>query len=228
MYQPMLYLHWKQVRLALIPFIVAAFGLPLMAVQGLGLVPGMDGPSLEAYRFMSEVQLWLPFFPALAGGIGVTLALTAWNWDHAHRHVYALSLPLTRVEYTMLKMGAGAALALLPAAAFWMGAHVAAMSITIPEGLNAYPNHLALRFFLAILLSYSLLFAMAAGTIRTTIQIVSAVVVFVVAGNIATELLAPYFDLLTRTNIVEFAFEMMMEAPGPFAVFTGNWSLIDV
>jgi uncharacterized protein (TIGR00255 family) len=34
MYQPMLFVHWKQVRHALIPFVVAAFALPLLAVAG--------------------------------------------------------------------------------------------------------------------------------------------------------------------------------------------------
>ena len=40
MYQPMLFIHWKQVRLVLIPFVIAAFGLPLMVIQGLGPAPG--------------------------------------------------------------------------------------------------------------------------------------------------------------------------------------------
>jgi|AP95_1055475.scaffolds.fasta_scaffold25180_3 hypothetical protein len=31
MYQPMLFLHWKQVRFGLIPFILAAFALPGLA-----------------------------------------------------------------------------------------------------------------------------------------------------------------------------------------------------
>ena len=47
----------------------------------------------------------------------------------------------------------------------WLGSHVAAMSIAVPAGLNAYPNALALRFFLAMMLSYAMLFAMALGLI---------------------------------------------------------------
>ena len=32
----MLFLHWKNVRLGLVPFVVCAFGLPLLALQGAG------------------------------------------------------------------------------------------------------------------------------------------------------------------------------------------------
>ncbi|MCH7530167.1 MAG: hypothetical protein IIB36_00220 [Gemmatimonadetes bacterium] len=228
MYQPMLYLHWKQVRLALIPFMVASFGLPLLTVQGMGTVAGMDSGTLEAYRQLSEAQFWLPFFPVLAGVIGVTLGLSAWNWDHQLKHVYALSLPLRRTEYAMLKMGAGALLAVLPAVAMWIGGHVAAASLSLPSELHAYPNELAFRFFLAVLLSYSLLFAMAAGTVKTTLRICAVILVFVVLGNIATGVLDEYYRFFARTNVVEVAVSWLMNASGPFEVFMGNWTLIDV
>ena len=228
MYQPMLFLHWKQAKLALIPFVVASFGLPLLTVQGLGVVSGMDATSLEAYRAVTESQLWLAFFPALAGAIGVTLALTSWNWDHQLRHVYALSLPVTRLEYTMLKMGAGVALAMIPAFALWIGAEVASASLALPAGLHAYPNQLALRFFLAIMISYSLLFAMAAGTVKTTVWIVSSVLLFIIVGLVANQYLATHYEFFARTNLVEVVYEWLMRAPGPFEVFTGNWTLIDV
>lgn len=228
MYQPMLFVHWKQVRLVLIPFVLAAFALPLLVVQGLGATPGADEPSMMAYRIVAEYQVWLPFFPLLAFATGITLALSAWNWDHQQGHVYALSLPLARWEYAMLKMGAGAALALIPAAALWLGAHVAAASVSLPEGLQAYPNQLAMRFFLAILLSYAFLFALAAGTIKTTVWLLSGAVVFFVVGGAVNEGLAYYFEVFEHVNVVEEALKLLVEAPGPFEVFTGNWRLIDV
>lgn len=228
MYQPMLFVHWKQIRLGLIPFIVASFGLPLLAVQGLGTPPGAEGTTVDAYRVVTEFEVWLPFFPLLAVAIGMTLALSAWNWDHRYDHVYALSLPLARWEYAMLKMGAGAALALLPAAAFWIGAHLAAGSVNLPEGLHAYPNLLALRFTLAILVTYGVLFAMAAGTIKTTVWITSAVIGFTVFGSFATDFLAMFFDTFQTTNVVEWAFQLLIDAPGPFELFSGSWTLIDV
>jgi hypothetical protein len=228
MYQPMLFLHWKQIRMVLPLFIVASFALPLMAVEGLGTPPGMDAASLEAYRFVGAFQTWLPLFPILAGAIGSTLALSAWNWDHQLQHVYALSLPMTRWEYTIQKMLAGVTLALLPAVGMWVGAQLAAASIDLPEGLHAYPNELALRFFFAELLSYALLFAMAAGTIKTTLWVAGAALGFILFGSIANDLLGNYIDLFSRVNIVQEVFDWLIQAPGPFEVFSGSWSLIDV
>ncbi|MGE0158396.1 MAG: hypothetical protein AB7T31_03235, partial [Gemmatimonadales bacterium] len=139
MVQPMLFVHWKQARMLLLPFVVAAFGLPLLVVQGFGWA-GADVPvSLEAYQILASYQVWLPYFPLLAAGVGAVLALTAWNWDHQLGHVYALSLPVARWEYVLLKMGAGAVLVLVPASALWIGAHIASASIAMREGLRACP-----------------------------------------------------------------------------------------
>lgn len=227
MYQPMLYLHWKQIRFGLIPFVLASFGLPVLMVGGAGAPAGTE-PIYAAYQLIRSMQPWLIFYPVLAGAIGSVLALSAWNWDHKVDHVYALSLPLTRRDYALLKMGAGAALALLPAAALWIGAHVAAASLALPEGLHAYPNQLAFRFLLATLLSYAVLFAMAAGTIRTTLWVVSAAVGFLVFGAVVSGVYEMVFGLGGSTNLALRVLAWLGRVPGPFEVFTGNWALIDV
>jgi hypothetical protein len=227
MYQPMLFVHWKQVRLLLIPFVVAAFGLPLLAVQGLG-ADATGGVSAEVYQIVSGYQLWLPLFPMLALAIGIVLALTAWNWDHRLGHVYALSLPVARWEYALLKMGAGIALGLVPTLAFWIGAHVAAASVTLPAGLNAYPNHLALRFFLAMLMAYAFFFALGAGTVKTTVWVVTGIFAALVASEVLGDVLVLYFSGLEGLSFLELATDWLVERGGPFEVFTGNWTLIDV
>lgn len=228
MYKSMLFLHWKQIRHTLAFLVVASFALPLMAVRGLGTVPGMDATGLEAYRFVADFQGWLVFFPLLAAGVGITLALSAWNWDHQLHHVYALSLPITRWEYALHKMLAGATLAVVPVVGLWLGSHLAVASIDLPEGLNAYPDELAVRFFFAILLAYAGFFAAAAGTVRTTLWVVGAVLAFIVFGSIANDLLAQHFVFFNRFHVVETVAEWMAYAPGPLEVFTGSWSLIDV
>jgi hypothetical protein len=228
MYQPMLYMHWKQIRLVLIPLVLGSFALPLVAVAGLGAAPGTDATSLSPYVVLDSLSTWLPFFPGLALAIGIILALSAWNWDHQLNHVYALSLPLTRMEYALLKMGAGAALALLPVAAMWLGANVAAASVALPPGLHAYPNQLAIRFLLATLIAYSTLFAMAAGTVKTSVWIVGGGVALLVVGVVGSDLLMLRYGLLDQTDLLGRALTWFFEAPGPFEVFSGNWSLIDV
>lgn len=228
MYKPMLHMHWKQIRWGLLPFVLAAYALPLIAVQGLGTPPGMESATLEAYRIVGGFQVWLPAFPMLAAAVGIVLALSAWNWDHQLKHVYALSLPVSRWRYATMKMVAGATLTLLPAAGLWIGAHVATAFVELPAGLNAYPNYLALRFLVASLVAYAGFFAMAAGTVRTTVLVVSLVVALLISGNVLTDFLAGYYPVFYRVNLVEMAFEALMRAPGPFEVFTGNWMLIDV
>ena len=139
-----------------------------------------------------------------------------------------MSLPLARWEYAMLKMGAGVVLALIPATAMWLGAHLASASVALPEGLHAYPNQLGIRFFLAILMSYALLFAMAAGTTKTTVWIVSGVIAFFIVGDLLNGALAFYFPFFESFNMVEATANWLIRAGGPFEVFTGNWTLIDV
>ncbi len=228
MYQPMLYMHWKQIRWGLLPFILAAYALPMIAVQGLGTAPGMESATLHAYRIVAGFEIWLPAFPLLAAAVGITLALSAWNWDHQLKHVYALSLPVSRWRYAALKMGAGATLALLPAGALLVGAHVATSFVELPAGLQAYPNQLALRFLMASLIAYAGFFAMAAGTVKTTVWVISLFIGFLIFGNLLTEFLAGYYPVFYRVSLVELVFEALVRAPGPFEVFTGNWMLIDV
>jgi len=207
----MLFIHWKQVRWPLLPFAVLAFGLPLLSIQGLG-GDLISDPLIPAFSDWAIVSL--PAYPALAFLTGVLLALTAWNWDHQLNHVYALSLPLARWEYALLKMGAGAALALVPTLSLWIGAHIAAASVVLPEGLHAYPNQLAFRFFIAVLFSYSLLFALAAGTVKT------------VSWSFAIGFAA--IMLLGNLSFLDIAIQYLWRPGGPFEVLTGSWALIDV
>ncbi len=214
MYQPMLYMHWKQASLPLLPFAIAAFGLPLLSVQGLG--PELMSNGVYAYSPLAVLSL--PAYPILAFLTGAGLALTSWNWDHQLGHVYALSLPLARWEYAMLKMGAGAVLALIPVSALWIGAHVASAAVDLPVGLNAYPNQLGIRFLLAVALSYALIFAMASGTMKTNLWILSGAIAAIVGGG----------WILSSLGLVDAALQLLWRAGGPFEVFTGNWALIDV
>jgi hypothetical protein len=133
-------------------------------------------------------------------------------------HVYALSLPLARWEYAMLKMGAGAVLALIPTAAIWIGAHLASAAVVLPEGLHAYPNELTFRFFLAVLLSYAVVFALASGTTKTASGVMGVVVGGFVFGIMVLE----------AFGVGDLALQALWSAGGPLEVFTGSWALIDV
>ena len=226
MARQILYLHWKASRLVLVPFVLAAFGLPLLVIQRTGV--GLEGEPWRAMSILDSVELWLPVFPALAGAVGITLALTAWHWDHEVGHVYALSLPVARWRYALLKMGAGAVLVLLPTAALLAGSLIATAAVDLPDGLRAYPGALTLRFLACALLLYGFFFSMAAGTVRTTVWVMTVWVTLLIVGSVAVDGLAAAGVVPPTFSLMAFVGDALMEWPGPFNVLAGNWRLIDV
>lgn len=224
MFRQILFVHWKAARYLLLPLVVMAFGLPLLSVQGLGQLDG----SGSMYAFLALPELWSGFFPLLATVAGAGMALTAWSWDHKVDHVYALSLPVPRWEYVMLKMGAGLVLLLPVVGALWAGSVAAAVSMTLPEGLNAYPHLLGLRFFMASVLAFGILFAMGGGTIRTAMYLITGVLGVVILGEIGAEALQQAYPVLESFTVVGWVYDRLVTWPGPFEVFAGNWLLIDV
>ena len=231
MFQQILYTQWKSVRGGLIPMAIASFGLPLLAVQDLAL-PGdlpPDAPlrALQAEFIYQSWQIWLPFFPVLAAIIGVVFALNAWSGDHKAGHIYALALPMPRWKYVLWKMGAGTLLLLVPVAFLSAGSLVAAGSLDLAEGLHAYPLLFTQRFLMASLLVYGLLFAMASGTMHTTVIVISVCLSVVFGGQLLTFYLSellPAFDWY----FADWLGRILVEWPGPFEVIFGNWNLIDV
>jgi hypothetical protein len=123
---------------------------------------------------------------------------------------------------------AGATLAIVPVLAFWVGSHMAAGAIALPAGLTAYPNQLALRFLMATLLCYAGFFALAAGTVRTTLIFFSAVAAFLVGGAVLNVFMRLYADSYERLDLVATVLEFLVRTGGPFDVFVGSWALIDV
>jgi hypothetical protein len=221
----MLFIHWKTVRWALAPLVVASFALPLLSVRGMG---GGDPVEVDTVSsLMGTATVWLPFFPVLAAAVGVILGLSAWHWDHRYNHVYALSLPISRARYATVKFGAGALLALLPAAGLMAGSLLAMIAVDIPEGLRAYPLQLAARFFIAIVTLYAVLFALAAGTVRTTVIVLSVVCGLPILALLGATYLRDALPLLDGID-VGYWITRTIEDFGPVRIFLGNWALIDV
>ena len=218
MFRMILFTQWKWSRMAVLLGVLAAFVLPLLSVQQAG---DPDLTSWGARQLLSGVQAWSVLYPALATAIALVLALAARGADHRGRHVYALSLPVPRWHYALQRFGAGVVLLAAPAVALWLGALVAAGSAHIPQGLQAYPGALAVRFTLALAVAYAIFFAIAAGTTRTAGIVLSAVgaviVVQVLASSAGIEL-----------NLIPFVGDRLLLWPGPLEIFSGRWMLIDV
>jgi len=227
MFEQTLKLHWKSAKWFVLPLLLLCFSLPQLAARmGEAVAEAAFPQGAEAY--LTAVQLWVPFLPLLALLCGTAAALGAWAWDHKVNHVYALSLPVTRRRYALLKMGAGAALLLPPALALLAGALIVDVFYGVPDGLRVYSFSITSRFLLAALIGYALIFALAAGTIRTTIWILGGIVVLLIGGS----LLTPFLNSSGLTGGVRTPIEVVIDAfttwGGPFAIFGGNWMFIDV
>ncbi|OLC02307.1 MAG: hypothetical protein AUH45_09305 [Gemmatimonadetes bacterium 13_1_40CM_69_22] len=214
----MLYSQWKWSRLIVALGSIAAFALPIVSVQGAARA---DSNPLRAGELLQAVQAWGTLYPVLAAALGLLVAIATWAPDHRGRHVHALSLPLPRWRYVLLRFGAGGTLLAAPVIAVAAGALLATWSATIPAGLQGYPVALAIRFALAVLVAYAVFFAVSAGTART-----AGIMLGLIGGVILVQIIAGVanldLDLFGKLQIV------VLNWPGPLAIFSGRWMLIDV
>jgi hypothetical protein len=167
------------------------------------------------------LRSWAILYPLLAGLLGLLVAMAAWAPDHRGRHVHALSLPLPRWRYVLLRFGAGLTVLVPPAAALLAGALLATATAAIPPGLHGYAWALGLRFALAVLVAFSVFFAISGGTARTAGIILSVLALLVVA-QIMSSAAGVELDLLGPMQ------QAFLRWPGPLAIFGGRWMLIDV
>jgi hypothetical protein len=218
MYRAMLYTQWKWSRLIIALGTVAGFALPMFSLQG---AASPERNPLQAAALLHVVQSWGSLYPVLAAALGLLVAIATWAPDHRGRHIHALTLPLPRWRYVLLRFAAGATLLAAPILAVFLGAFLATATATLPPGLQGYPLALGLRFALAVLVAYALFFAVSAGTART-----AGVILGVIGAIILVQIVAGIADLnLDLVGVVQL---VVLNWPGPLAVFTGRWMLIDV
>ncbi len=217
MFTVILYTQWKWSRFPLLLLSLAAFTVPLLSWQQVGPTIGYWNPQgvLAGLRSLGV------FYPLVAGGTGLILALTAWSADHRGRHVYVLALPVPRWHYALLRLVAGTVLVLVPTFALGLGSSIATAAVDLPLGLHAYPMSLTLRFGLAALVAFGLCFAIAAGTSRMAGYVLGAGGVLVLL-----QVVASLFGLKMR--ILESVLYQIYIWPGPLEIFVGQWMLFDV
>lgn len=219
--------QWLATRWLLVPFVLLCIGLPQFVVRTATGYSGVLRPEAGPPVLLAALQGLSTIFPILAAITGAAIALAAWNWDHRTNHVYALVLPIPRAQYALLKLWAGALILLVPTLAILIGAWMATSMVTIPDGLRAYPLAFTVRFLLAGLLVYATMFAMAAGTIRTTLIITIGPALILILLIITEPFLLEHFGVSLMAPLAD-AWYTMLEWPGPFEVFGGSWLLIDV
>lgn len=218
MFLVLLYTQWKWSRIVVALGTIAAFVLPILSVQGFARGASSPAPSGE---LLSAMQSWGVLYPVLAAALGLLVAMATWAPDHRGRHVHALSLPLPRWRYALLRFAAGLVLLAPPVLALLAGAVLATHTADIPPGLEGYPLALVLRFALATVVAFSVFFAISASTTRT-----AAIILATLGGVLVIQILGQaagvQIDLLTPLQ------RAVLNWPGPLAIFTGRWMLIDV
>ena len=218
MFRAILFSQWKWSRLIVALGTVAGFALPIVSVQG---AAGPDRNPLQAQELLRAAQSWGTLYPVLAAALGLLVAIATWAPDHRGRHVHALSLPLPRWRYVLLRFTSGLTVLAAPIVAVFLGALLATGLASIPAGLQGYPMALGLRFALAVLVAYAVFFSISAGTARTA-GLILGVIGAVLAIQIVASVAGVDLDLVAKLQIV------ILNWPGPLAVFTGRWMLIDV
>lgn len=227
MQRSILFQQWKAARWVLVPLTAFALTAPLVVLVAAsqarqGYVYEQAADMLDYARAASGL------FPMLAVLAGVSIGLLAWVWDHREGHVYALALPISRASYVRMKFLAGLVLLALPAVALLVGALTAVLAIDVPSPLHAYPFSLALRFTLGMLVMYALAFGFAAGTARLAFWVLLGLVAFLIIGGVLVSFLQREFGMRWLMTPTQLLFYALVRLPGPFHVFGGAWSLIDV
>jgi hypothetical protein len=213
MFNAILRTQWKWMRLIVFLASVVAFALPVLSLR-------VARQTTDPKAFIGYMQSWSTVYALAAGVLGLALAVFTWSHDHRGRHVYALSLPIARWRYVLMRFGAGALFAAIPAAALAAGAVLVSPSDAIPVGLHAYPIALAMRFLFAALVAYALFFSISSATAKTAGYILGAIALFVVilmvsgAAGMKGDVASP----VLRAVFVD---------SGMLGVFTGRWMLID-
>jgi hypothetical protein len=220
MFKAILFTQWRWGRVLVATCVVAGFAIPVFSVRNAG-GGSWNGPMWNALDLLASMQSYGPIYVLLAGFAGIALSTSAWAPDHAGRHVYALSLPLARWHYVLLRYGSGVVLLVPVSLALWIGALVASVSTPLPTGLHAYPGALALRFALASVLSFSVIFAVASGTKRS-----AGYALAVLLGLVLADLLISLFG--GTPVVIESTLGWLFSSSGVFGIFTGRWMLIDV
>lgn len=207
---------WSWTRTVVLGLAALTFFLPAIAWR---MTEGARGGT--AMGLINSFELLGPLlgFTALFGAF--LLAVYPWTIDAETKHVYALSLPVEWSRYVGMRYVAGALTLLLPALALYLGSRFAVAFVSLPELLQAYPGALAMRFLLATLVSYSLSFALQYLAGRNATKVLLVFLLGIV-------LIVSVFEMAGMSSLGRQVGSFLFEWPGPLAIFTQTWVLIDV
>lgn len=217
MFRAVLWSQWRESRMAVLLLAGVALLLPVLSMNEVrhGSAPW------HAWNLLGAAMRWSAAYPIVALVGAVVLAMGAWRPDHRTRHVYALSLPIKRSHYLLIRYGAGITLLLALGLALLAGATITVLRVNVPSPLHAYPVGLTLRFWMAGLVAYTLLFSVNGLTPRAA-RMLAALILLVIITSLMTDLLG--FDW----NPTEMVIDALLSPYSPLSIFRARWMLIDV
>lgn len=208
--------QWQTTKVAVFLLLTACLALPSLSLRG---AADASGP-WAAWDLVGAAAGWSFTYPLVAMLGALALAIAVWRPDHRSAHVYALTLPLPRWEYLLMRYSAGVVLLLAAGITLAIGALLAVRTIVLPPGLHAYPLALAVRFCVAGIVAYTLLFALSGLTARAARWLVALLLLLVIASA--------GFDLLGLAwNPLRFVIDAALSPYSPLVVFRASWMLID-
>ena len=215
MYRALLAEQWKHQRVEITALSIAA------AVACPACVWMVTGGEYQPWQLV-ETGGKIGFAGAWIALItGVACSIRPYVLDARAKHTYALSLPVPRSDYSLLRVGSGLSLTLVPGVAFLIGASIAAQAAPPGTLLQTFPLQLTLRFALAAAFAFSFVFGVQYGLGRQAVRwlmIAGLTVIGVeVVGQLAlhVSMTAPFFDLIVTRG-------------SPLRVFMTRWTLFNV
>jgi len=209
--------QWRESRLAVLLLAGFAFIVPVLCLWG-------KRSESDPWAFGDLIQAvwqWGVAYPSIALAAALALGIGVWRPDHRGRHVYALSLPVARSRYLLMRYSAGLIFLTGIGVALWVGGVAATARVPLSPLLHAYPGGLALRFWLAGLMAYTMMFALSGLTERAARVLVAGSLVLVIVAFSANAMNAHW-------NPLGWVADALFGPYGPLGVFRIRWMLIDV
>jgi hypothetical protein len=217
LYTQMLRTQWAWSRMAVLGLGVITFALPSLIWR----LAGMGGGHLAPAALVQGFQFGGPALALLSLAGGAVMAATPWVVDAEAKHVYPLSLPIAWSRFVAIRFGIGVLLLLVPTVALYMGAQFILLRIDLPDVLRAYPGALSARYFLALLIAYSVTFA-----VQYIFGKRAALVTLV--GLLSFAGLSILLSVIGEAGRFSWMGAALFQWPGPFSIYTEAWKLIDV
>lgn len=217
MFRAVLWSQWRESRLAMVVLAGIALAVPLLSLRGAGAATD----PWASWDLLRATAQWGTGYPVLALGAAIALAAGAWWPDHRTKHVYALTLPVSRARYLLLRYAAGLTLLLVIAVILAASTIIATMRVSLPAFLHAYPGGITVRFFLAGLSAYTILFGLMGLTPRM-VRLVAAAFLLLVLASIVADLASLGWNPLATVA------DALLSPYSPLVIFRARWMLIDV